>query len=401
MEEKVKRINFLTVVLILFSALSLSGQTLYPPRNLEVTSSGYATWDQPGELYELIQHDGNPVNAYYQSFGFGYGVVYDVSGYTNVTLEMLDFRHSPWGVFGIWDYTLHIVDWDTHTEIATITGLQTTGDDIWEEGIDLGSISGSSLMGVFMEPLSNDPADAYPCIDGDDNLDGTSYFGEIGNYSSFTASAVGDFLMDLWIMGDSTDEVVKAKKFKANFGSGSTRIVSTIPDAEFITLNQTVYSRDLVGYNVYLDAVYTGMTTDIFWQYTGLVVGQTYTAGVSAVYDEGESDVIEESFTYEGAGASSNVPILATELFGNYPNPFNPCTTISFSLHEASDVIIDVYTITGQHVKTLLNEHLEADNYNIIWNGNDNEGRGVSSGVYFYKMQAARYTGTKKMILMK
>jgi len=399
-----RKINLLVMILglSLCGVLSLAGQTLNPPRNLEVTPSGYATWDPPGELHELIQHDGTPLNAYYQSYGYGYGVVYDVSGYTEVTLEMLDFRHSPWGVFGTWDYNLHIVDWDTYTEIATVTGLQTTGDDIWEEGIDLGSVSGSGLVGVFMEPLSNASNDAYPCLDADNNLNGTSYFGEIIDYSAFNASAdVGDFLMDLWIIGDATDEIVKAKKFTANFGSGTTRVASTMPDVEYITLNQTVYSRDLLGYKLYLDGVFVDFTNNTYWQFLNLTVGQTYAAGVSADYDEGESEIIEVSFVYQGAGSGSNVPILATELGANYPNPFNPTTTISFTLKEASDVKIDVYNITGQYVKTLINKHLEADNHNIVWNGNDNEGKSVSSGVYLYKMQAGKYTSTKKMILMK
>ena len=395
-------LSVMILILSLCSVLSLAGQTLLPPRNLEVTPSAYASWDEPGELHELIQHDGNAVNAYYQSYGYGYGVVYDVSGYTEVTLEMLDFRHSPWGVFGTWNYNLHIVDWDTFTLLSEVTGLQTTGDDTWEEGIDLGSVSASGLVGVFMEPMGNSAADAYPCLDADDiGPDGLSYYGALPDYSAFGLSTIGDFLMDLWIIGDATDEIVKAKKFTANFGSGTTRVASTLPDVEYITLNQTVYSRDLVGYNVYLDAVYTGMATNTFWQYTELVVGQTYTAGVSAFYDEGESEIIEVSFVYQGAGSGSNVPILATELGANYPNPFNPTTTISFTLKEAIDVKIDVYNITGQYVKTLINKHLEADNHNIVWNGNDNEGKSVSSGVYYYKMQAGRYTSTKKMILMK
>ena len=394
-------LSVMVLVLSLCGVLSLAGQTLNPPRNLEVTPSAYATWDPPGELHELIQHDGNAANAYYQSYGYGYGVVYDVSGYTEVTLEMLDFRHSPWGVFGIWDYNLHIVDWDTYIEIATITGLQTTGDDIWEEGIDLGSVSASGLVGVFLEPLSNDPTDAYPCLDGDAATGGTSYYGDLTNYSAFGLSTVGDFLMDLWIIGDTTDEIVKARKFTANFGSGTTRVASTMPDVEYITLNQTVYSRDLLGYNLYLDGYFYGFIIDTFCQLTNLVIGQTYIFGISAVYDEGESEIIEVSFVYQGAGSGSNVPILATELGANYPNPFNPTTTISFTLKEAIDVKIDVYNITGQYVKTLINKHLEADNHNIAWNGNDNEGKSVSSGVYYYKMQAGRYTSTKKMILMK
>ena len=403
MEEKVKRINLLVAILILAlcGVLPLVGQTLYPPRNLEVTPSAYATWDPPGELHELIQHDGNPVNAYYQYYGYGYGVVYDVSGYTDVTIEMLDFRHSPWGVFGTWDYNLHIVDWDTYTEIATVTGLQTTGNDIWEEGIYLGSVPASGLVGVFLEPLSNASNDAYPCIDGDDVLDGTSYFGDLIDYSAFSVSGVGDFLMDLWIIGDATDEIVKAKKFMANFGSGTTRFASTLPDVEYITLNQTVYSRELLGYNLYLDGVFLGFITNVYYQLTGLVVDQTYVFGISAVYDEGESTIIEVSFVYQGASSGSNVPFLSTELGTNYPNPFNPTTTISFALNETSDVQIDVYNITGQHVKTLINKHLEADNHNIVWNGNDSEGKSVASGVYFYKMKCSNYLSTKKMILMK
>lgn len=389
------------LALSLSGVLSLAGQILPPPRNLAVTPSGLATWDPPGEIYELIQHDGNPLDAYYQNYGYGYGVVYDVSGYTEVTLEMLDFRHSPWGVFGTWDYNLHIVDWDTYTAIATVTGLQTTGDDIWEEGIVLGSIPESGLVGIFMEPLGNSSTDAYPCIDTDGETDNASYYGDLTNYAGFSVSILGDFLMDLWIMGDATDEVVKAKKFMANFGSGTTRVASTMPDVEYITLNQTVYSRDLLGYNFYLDGYFYGFTIDTFCQLTNLVIGQTYVFGISAVYDEGESEIVEVSFVYQGASSGSNVPILATELGANYPNPFNPTTTICFALQEACDVKINVYNITGQYVKTLVNEHLEAYNHNIVWNGNDNEGKSVSSGVYLYKMQAGRYTSTKKMILLK
>ncbi|NQV19104.1 MAG: T9SS type A sorting domain-containing protein [Armatimonadetes bacterium] len=113
------------------------------------------------------------------------------------------------------------------------------------------------------------------------------------------------------------------------------------------------------------------------------------------------NQVIFLDFQMEAVAGINDPPVLTTELFGNYPNPFNPATTISFTLKEATEVKIDIYNITGQHVKTLLNVHLEADNHNIVWNGNDNEGRSVSSGIYFYKMQAGKYTSTKKMILLK
>jgi hypothetical protein len=90
-----------------------------------------------------------------------------------------------------------------------------------------------------------------------------------------------------------------------------------------------------------------------------------------------------------------------TQLQGNYPNPFNPETTISFSLKESQFVNIDIYNILGQRVKTLVANEMNKGTHSLIWNGTDNGGRNVASGIYFYKMQAGKYSSTKKMILMK
>lgn len=96
-----------------------------------------------------------------------------------------------------------------------------------------------------------------------------------------------------------------------------------------------------------------------------------------------------------------NLNPMVTALKGNYPNPFNPTTTIAFSLSDASPVKIEIYNILGQKVTTLVNSQLAAGQHNVSWNGRDDNGRGVASGVYFYKMSAGRYTSTKKMIMMK
>ncbi len=85
----------------------------------------------------------------------------------------------------------------------------------------------------------------------------------------------------------------------------------------------------------------------------------------------------------------------------NYPNPFNPTTTIQYEIKEAGNASIEVFNIIGQKVKTLVDGYHNADNYSLVWDGTNNQNEGVSSGVYFYKMQAGRYTSTKKMILMK
>ena len=88
-------------------------------------------------------------------------------------------------------------------------------------------------------------------------------------------------------------------------------------------------------------------------------------------------------------------------LSSNYPNPFNPETTISFSLPQASDVSLNVYNVKGQLVKTLINEQKELGNHSVIWAGKDNNDRKVASGVYFYRINAGEFTDMKKMILIK
>lgn len=96
-----------------------------------------------------------------------------------------------------------------------------------------------------------------------------------------------------------------------------------------------------------------------------------------------------------------NVSALVTNLAGNYPNPFNPTTSINFAMAEAGKVQIDVYNILGQKVKSLVNNHMEAGNHQVVWNGKDNANSPVASGVYFYKMKTGRYTSTKKMLMLK
>jgi len=90
-----------------------------------------------------------------------------------------------------------------------------------------------------------------------------------------------------------------------------------------------------------------------------------------------------------------------TVLAGNYPNPFNPSTSISFSLGVSGFVNIDVYNVRGQRVRSLVSGVYEAGVHNVVWNGVSDDGRSVGSGVYFYRMVSDGYTGVKKMLLLK
>jgi flagellar hook assembly protein FlgD len=87
----------------------------------------------------------------------------------------------------------------------------------------------------------------------------------------------------------------------------------------------------------------------------------------------------------------------------NYPNPFNPQTTITFFTAEnAENAELVIYNIKGQKVKTLIHEALPAGKHSVVWNGKNSNGKRVSSGVYFYKLEMKKGKPLiKKMLLLK
>ncbi len=85
----------------------------------------------------------------------------------------------------------------------------------------------------------------------------------------------------------------------------------------------------------------------------------------------------------------------------NYPNPFNPLTKINFSLQKSGDTNLKIFNVRGQLIKILVNEYKKSGDYSVIWDGNNNKNRKVSSGVYYYRLQVGNRVKTKSLILMK
>jgi hypothetical protein len=88
-------------------------------------------------------------------------------------------------------------------------------------------------------------------------------------------------------------------------------------------------------------------------------------------------------------------------LSNNYPNPFNPTTNINYQLAEDAQVTLKIYNMLGQEVKTIISEAQEAGYYTAKWDGNNDFGARVSSGVYIYSLHAGSFVATKKMNLIK
>ena len=113
----------------------------------------------------------------------------------------------------------------------------------------------------------------------------------------------------------------------------------------------------------------------------------------SAKLGEGVGTVVE---AVDGAGTPDSYALGAA-----YPNPFNPETTIEFNVPSDGFVKIEVFNTAGQMVMSLVDEELSAGSYRTTWDAVDLSGRQVSSGVYFYRMQAGDFAATHSMTLLK
>ncbi len=91
----------------------------------------------------------------------------------------------------------------------------------------------------------------------------------------------------------------------------------------------------------------------------------------------------------------------AFSLYQNYPNPFNPLTTIRFDLPADTEVLLSVYNIQGEKIRTLLDKRMEKGRKSVDWDGRMDDGKSVVSGVYFFRISAGRFRETRKMILLR
>jgi 1,4-alpha-glucan branching enzyme len=98
---------------------------------------------------------------------------------------------------------------------------------------------------------------------------------------------------------------------------------------------------------------------------------------------------------------NSSQRVTGFDLLQNYPNPFNPSTQIKYQVLTNSNVVIKIYDILGNEVKTLVNESRPQGNYTVTWNGDNNSGKKITSGVYFYRMEAGSFVKTMKLLLLK
>jgi hypothetical protein len=194
----------------------------------------------------------------------------------------------------------------------------------------------------------------------------------------------------------------------------------TVPHRSDITIKETfeIILRD--------PAYYTTPTGDgeIIFQYKDVEEAGSSTVGIenstediglqyvyNELYDATANELVNNlaiKFTTKPPTVVSvedgnQTPELPTNyvLEQNYPNPFNPETRINYAIPEAGYITLNIYDISGLLVRTLYQGDQSAGRYEVMWNGKNNSGSKVGSGVYFYRIQANSFTAVKKMILLK
>jgi hypothetical protein len=150
-----------------------------------------------------------------------------------------------------------------------------------------------------------------------------------------------------------------------------------------------VYRATGTGSFIRVDGV---SPTSASFTYTDRVAPGTYRYQIGVVDRDGE---------YMSAIQTVSVKAFGASLAQNEPNPFNPETSIRYTMPATGNVTINIYDASGRLVRSLVNGVSEAGSHNVTWNGTDNNNSPVSSGVYFYRLTAGKFSETKKMTLLK
>ena len=125
--------------------------------------------------------------------------------------------------------------------------------------------------------------------------------------------------------------------------------------------------------------------------------------GIDTIVDCGMDDFVIRSLrssTQAVEQPTGAVPV-SYALLPSQPNPFNPSTEIRYLLPKGEKVKLTVFDVTGRELKTLVDEDMPAGSHSARWDGTDSDGRGQASGVYFYRLEAGKYTQTHRMTLLK
>ena len=244
----------------------------------------------------------------------------------------------------------------------------------------------------------------YPCVVGS-GLTGTITFANVD------FGTKGDVIVVV-NEGDDPTLPVTLSNFTAVVTSENFVNIAWMAETETnhsgynIFRNETKDLENAIKINAQLIDKGTAVGTQISYFYTDFEVytNMMYYYWLESVALDGSSQFYGPLTVTIGDPAQEPLPPvipMVTKLYNAFPNPFNPNTNIRYSLKEVGKVKIEIYNMKGQKIKTFTQEHNSPGYYQVSWDGRDENGRSVASGIYLYRLTTANYTSAKKMVLAK
>lgn len=249
-----------------------------------------------------------------------------------------------------------------------------------------GDIRIADLMEIVNHILGRTPSPSPPF-----NLAGSIELIREGLYSGARTE------LPLWL---SLDEEGAAVQFTVDYDPSLIKVHGLIPGH---MVSDLVFDYQDTGEKIH--GVIYNLDLSVF----GPAIGELVNLDVEVVGDTpdparalrlSDFEVVDKDAQALNIQVLGELPTSFT-LYQNYPNPFNAYTTVSFDLPSDSYVRITLYNILGQVVTELCDAYLEAGNHQLVWDGSDSKRKYVTSGVYFYRLQADDFDQTRKMLLMK
>ena len=256
--------------------------------------------------------------------------------------------------------------------------------------------------GTFENPLELIDSDEYHfCIEdfNGDSIKDLLVFHGIRNYADFYAGSDGlTFAVDPDTIGQWS--VNRFKEADVDYDGDMDVIYSNIQDGGIENFCIAENNGD-----------FTNLTTSLLDECYGERFGYFSKIEFVDINNDSVKDIVysvsrEKAIKViindcEISNKDDSVESLSTKLSSNYPNPFNPETKIIYSMAKAGRAELTVYNIKGQKVKTLIDENVTSGEHSVVWNGKNEKGNNVSSGVYFYRIKTSDGVQSKKMLLLK
>jgi hypothetical protein len=322
-------------------------------------------------------------------------------------------NHDPSLAF----YLMEDIGWTLDDDPSNLTNADTTtvsrSASEWEMRVELDNLGPGDALNVtavMTENLAWLTITDAGCDYGD-MPNGTSTFGAPDGYTLDMSSwPGGTFDVDLDVSWEDGCQNHYSDSFTITLDPPTVSPVAfeqvfAVPVDGGIQIRWTLFADEpFVGFNVYRRR--EGQSLDIRLNSSGPIdksqrgyldldvePGVAYRYAIAVVMPDGTEK--------RSPSVEAVVGVYATVLDQNRPNPFNPSTEVGYRLGSDARVSLRIYDISGKLVRTLVDAPQTAGAYAVTWNGRDDKGRSVSSGVYFYKLRAGKFSQTRRMMLLK